>query len=114
MEPGAAGSFPTDAIDQPSAEAIDGTSADAIDEAEEIATSDGGCSGRTHGPIHGPTLLRALLTAQPQIHLFAVDGGGLTLTPTPNPQPLTPTPNPQPQHPIPNTQHPIPTPNPQA
>eukprot|EP00964_Phaeocystis_antarctica_P125774 scaffold89443_cov24-Phaeocystis_antarctica.AAC.1 len=66
MEPGAAGSFPAEAIDE---------TRDAIDEAEEKGPSSGGGTGGggRSGRIHGPTLLRALLTAQPQIHLFAID-----------------------------------------
>ena len=97
MEPGAAGSFPAEAIDE---------TRDAIDEAEEKGPTTGSATtgGGRPGRIHGPTLLRALLTAQPQIHLFAIDGGGLTLTPTPTPQAQPPTPDPQP--PTPNSQPP--------
>lgn len=68
MEPGAASSFPAEATDdqQPSPD-------EAVDKAGNPPSDEG-----RSDQIHGPTLLRALLTAQPQIHLFAIDGDGLT------------------------------------
>jgi hypothetical protein len=72
MEPGAASSFKAEASSAPEAEEVD--EAGEVASSGEIASSGGGRSGA----INGPALLRALLTAQPRIHLFAVDGGGQT------------------------------------
>jgi len=71
MEPGAASIF----------EAISAPEAEEVDEAGEVASSRGeiaSSGGGRSGAIDGPALLRALLTAQPRIHLFAIDAGGLT------------------------------------